>query len=209
MTAIKALKIVLLWGITFALIGGVIGATLGTFAPEYYRSVFHAGRSRDFHPLQVGIGMGVTQGLAIGVALALGVLALLVWRESRHGGSGTSSESKVTTSGLRGWWRSALWGGVTCLSVLVFSFAAFILGGVLGQVALYQTWTEQKLERVATILDTQEFPNVHSNHTSDAQVYLSGTVRNQAKRQALHEKLVFTFGSEDAEEMLSRVEVGH
>lgn len=64
MTAKKALVIVVLWGVTFASIGGVIGATLGTVAPDYYRSIFRDGHSPHFNPFQVGLGLGVTQGLA-------------------------------------------------------------------------------------------------------------------------------------------------
>ncbi len=55
MTAKKALIIVVLWGVTFASIGGVIGATLGKVAPSYYRSIFRDGHLPHFIPLQVNL----------------------------------------------------------------------------------------------------------------------------------------------------------
>lgn len=76
MTARRGLGIVLVYGATFASIGGIIGALLGTVAPGYYRSMFRGGHAPDFHPTQVGVGLGVTQGLALRVVTALGVAGI-------------------------------------------------------------------------------------------------------------------------------------
>jgi hypothetical protein len=129
MTARKALEIVLLWGVTFAFIGGL----LGTLAPDYYRSIFHGGHSPDFNPLQVGIGLGVTQGLASGVVVALGVLTLLAWRELRTENTGNTDHSARAGRVRRSWVRLALWGVATSIAVIVFSTVAFVVGGIVGQ----------------------------------------------------------------------------
>jgi hypothetical protein len=39
MTAVNALKIVILWAIAFAAVGAGLGGTLGLLTPDYYRSV--------------------------------------------------------------------------------------------------------------------------------------------------------------------------
>lgn len=46
--------------------GAGIGWVLGTFAPGYYRTVFRCGDSPEFNPVQVGVGLGLTQGLGPG-----------------------------------------------------------------------------------------------------------------------------------------------
>lgn len=69
----------LLWtiGAVFgsAFVGGTIGlglgAALGTFSPGYYRSVFSIGDSRNFDPLAVGIGHGLTLGVVFGAIVGL------------------------------------------------------------------------------------------------------------------------------------------
>lgn len=207
MTARKALLMVLFWGVTFASVGGVIGATLGTVAPDYYRSVFRDGHAANFNPFQVGIGLGVTQGLACGVAMALGVLALLAWRDHRSEYGGSISHSADEVRGPRRWSRTAFWGVATALSVVILSSVAFVLGGIIGQHQLYQLWTDRKLDKIAIVLESHEFPDVTANYSSAAQVYLVGTVKDDAARQSLHDKLVLAFGSEEADEMTWRVDV--
>ena len=68
-------------------------------------------------------------------------------------------------------------------------------------------WTESKLDKVATILKTEEFTNVQSDYTSEAQVYLNGTVKDDLSHNSLREKLVAVFGVEEAEWMIRLVEV--
>src|SRR5204862_2257768 len=55
-----------------AAIGCLIGIGIGTFAPEYYRFLFRAGPTSDFHPATVGGSMGLIQGG--GVGLGVGIL---------------------------------------------------------------------------------------------------------------------------------------
>ena len=69
------------------LIGGifglVIGASLGTLLPSYYQSVFANGGSPEFDPVAVGIGQGLTQGIAGGAAIGLLLVAMYYWYRSR------------------------------------------------------------------------------------------------------------------------------
>lgn len=208
MTAKNALGIVLLWGVTFAVVGGLIGATLGLVAPEYYRSVLRDGHSPNFNPLQVGIGLGVTQGLASGVAIALGVIALLVWRETRSTPSDSNDPTANAERPMRSWWRLAFWGAATSLAIGVSCTVTFTLGAIVGQGQLYQAWTDRKLQTVAKILETNEFPQVQSDYSSAAQVYLTGEVQDEATRRTLRDKLVLAFGTEEAEQMLLGVKIG-
>ena len=63
--------------------GMLIGAALGAFVPNYYRSVFSNGDSSTFDPVAVGIGQGLTQGIGTGLAVGLALLAIHYWRQTR------------------------------------------------------------------------------------------------------------------------------
>jgi len=180
---------------------------IGAGAPEYYRSVFRGGHSSDFNPLQVGIGLGATQGIAAGLAIAIIVLALLAWRDI--GSARPTIDSDTPTKGLRSpsWLVHVLWGVATAMSVLIISAATFIVGGFAGQQQLYQAWTERKLVRLAAVLQSKEFEGVEADYSSAAQVYSTGKIKDNAARGSLHDKLVVTFGAEEAHEMIWRVEV--
>ena len=67
----------------FAIIGGFLGYVLGEFAPDYYRSVF-ARTDSDFNSVQVGLGLGMTQGAAAGAFMGFGLVALAAWFDSRR-----------------------------------------------------------------------------------------------------------------------------
>jgi len=87
MSAPKALSIVLVATLAFAAIGTVIGVGLGTLCPDYYRTVFRGGDSPNFNPIQVGIGLGITQGVAAGAVIGIVILGVLVWAEARKASS--------------------------------------------------------------------------------------------------------------------------
>ena len=63
--------------------GAAIGAALGVFLPDYYRSVFSGGDSPHFNPVAVGIGQGLTQGLAAGLLGGIGLVAVHYWYRLR------------------------------------------------------------------------------------------------------------------------------
>jgi hypothetical protein len=207
MTVKTSLVTVLLWGIAFACVGAAIGATIGTLAPEYYRSVFRHGDSPNFNPLQVGIGLGATQGIASGAAISIVVLALLAWRDVRAARATTGKDCPNNSHVSRSWTVHALWGVVTTMSVILVAAVAFVLGGIMGQQQLYQSWTDRKLDKLATILESDEFKGVEADYSSAAQVYLTGTIKDSATRDALRNQLVVTFGTDEADEMIWRVDV--
>lgn len=207
MTPQTALRTVLLWGISFACVGSAFGAAIGRFAPGYYQSIFRDGHSPEFNTLEVGVGLGATQGLASGLAISIIVLALLAWRDIRCARPARNRLAPIERLQSRTWSVHVLWGVVTALSVAIMSTATFFLGGLLGQQQLYQSWTQRKLDRLATILESDEFDGVEADYSSAAQVYLTGTIKDDAARGSLHDQLVVTFGTEEADEMIWRVDV--
>jgi hypothetical protein len=72
------------FGAGFAVAGTLVGYGLGTFLPGYYRGVFLGGRQPDFNPVDVGIGLGCSEGLMLGVVVGLVVVVVLAWCRSRR-----------------------------------------------------------------------------------------------------------------------------
>lgn len=83
MTVRETLTILFSTTIGFTLLGGVIGYSLGRFLPDYYRSVFIAGRFPDFDPLATGIGLGVTQGVTAGAVIGTLLIFILAWYRAK------------------------------------------------------------------------------------------------------------------------------
>jgi len=71
-------------GLAFALIGGLIGYAMGTFAPDYYRVVFHNPPQGDLNPAHAGLGLGLTQGLVAGLVVGLVIVVTVEWYKSRQ-----------------------------------------------------------------------------------------------------------------------------
>lgn len=207
MTARKAFAIVVFWSLVGGLLGGTMGAMLGWFAPDYYRAVLRNSVDGQLNPVQVGIGLGVTQGLAVGLGVALSGLAFVTWREQRSICDNATQDPVCQIRRPRRWVRFALWGAGICLTIVMFTTVAFTYGGIVGQQLLYARWTDEKLEKIAATLDTENFPNVRAEYSSAAQVYLTGTVTDEARLASLRDKLVLAFGTDEAEEMLWRVDV--
>jgi hypothetical protein len=115
--------------------GGLIGWALGVFNPGYYRGVVIGGSRPDFNAIDVGIGLGSSQGLILGALLgALGVVAL-AWRGSRAGvpsaprnspcGGHILQESTSESSASHPDRRPAIWRGITIGLVVGVAWAAF------------------------------------------------------------------------------------
>ena len=67
----RGFLIVLCSGAVGALLGLVFGSLLGSVAPDYYRAVFG---NPNLNPIQVGVGLGLTQGLGTGIVVGCVVL---------------------------------------------------------------------------------------------------------------------------------------
>lgn len=64
-------------------LGLLVGAALGQFLPDYYRSVIPGGNQPDFQPLAVGIGLGLSQGCGLGALCGVGLAGLQFWFRAR------------------------------------------------------------------------------------------------------------------------------
>src|SRR5436190_1968579 len=80
MNRARSLITVVVSSLVFSFLGGVAGFALGTFAPGYYRGVFASGSDPTFKPVEVGLGLGISQGL-MGGAL-IGVLLVFAHEQS-------------------------------------------------------------------------------------------------------------------------------
>lgn len=83
MTVARGFMITIVSGIACSLMGGLLGYALGMFAPDYYRTVFHIPPGVALDPAQAGLGLGVTQGLAVGLFIGLVVVVAVAWYNSR------------------------------------------------------------------------------------------------------------------------------
>src|SRR5262249_3197484 len=79
----RSVAVVALWGVVFAFGGTLIGYLLGVFAPGYYQTVVGGGRQQDFKPVDVGIGLGCSEGLMLGVVVGTVTALVVAWREWR------------------------------------------------------------------------------------------------------------------------------
>ena len=83
-TARQATGIIVKSGLGFALGGALLGCLLGVLVPGYYRAVFGSANDPTFSPLQVGFGLGLTQGLGTGLVLgAVIVVAIAISHRRR------------------------------------------------------------------------------------------------------------------------------
>ncbi len=83
-SCVQALLIIAAFAIGFAAVGTLVGYGLGRFVPGYYRGVFSEGLRPDFNPLDVGIGLGCSEGLLFGAVVGTAVVIVLTWRRSRR-----------------------------------------------------------------------------------------------------------------------------
>lgn len=81
MTITKAILAVLICMIIGAIIGGSVGFLIGYFTPHALAIQFRLGN--DFNPVQVGVGIGIPQGLMLGSAVGVALVAIISWREVR------------------------------------------------------------------------------------------------------------------------------
>ena len=79
MTVVRGFALIIASGVAFATCGGALGYTLAWIAPAYYRGVFQGGDAPEFDPVQVGIGLGISQGAIAGLVVgSVVVLAVAI-----------------------------------------------------------------------------------------------------------------------------------
>jgi hypothetical protein len=84
MTIVRGFAVVIASAVVGALAGVGVGYSLGAVAPAYYRGVFPNGNSPEFDPVQVGIGLGLTQGAVAGLVVGCVVVLAVAWYNSRR-----------------------------------------------------------------------------------------------------------------------------
>jgi len=83
LTLFSATMYVVLTGGAGSLLGGTLGALMGTVAPDYYRAVFPHLNGPNFHPTAMGLALGAVQGLGGGIAVGFIILLIYVWYLTR------------------------------------------------------------------------------------------------------------------------------
>jgi hypothetical protein len=79
----RAITAVFVCTLLFSGLGGAAGFLLGKLMPGYYRAVFRSGDAPFFDPVQVGLGLGVTQGMVAGAVIGLALVGLVAWHAAR------------------------------------------------------------------------------------------------------------------------------
>lgn len=207
MTAKNAFLTVLLSIVGCAFLGG-LGSLLVHFAlPNYYATVFRLKEPSTLDPFVLGINLGLSQGAAVGIVFALGVLALAAYRESHTQKKEDLNQHIQTSSTTRSWKGILLWISATLVLVVIFSTITFVLGAIIAEQQNYQRQTLEKLEKLDIILETSTYPDLETDFSSAAQVYLTGTVPNKETHSVLFQQLVQVFGTEEAEKIIRLVDV--
>ncbi len=94
MTIARGFSITILSGFAFGVMGTLAGYLLGVIAPDYYRTVFRIPPDMSINLVQAGMGLGATQGVAIGLVVGLVIVVTVAWYNSRMEakGAGRSGE---------------------------------------------------------------------------------------------------------------------
>lgn len=210
MSVARGLAIIVACGVGFGAAGGLLGFALGTGAPGYYRTVFRAGDDPAFNPVQVGLGLGVTQGLIGGLVIgSVAVLAEALSRPTRpEGGPAGLAADRVDSGDARPSRVRRALGVVAVLAAIGGGgVVSFVAGGLVGQEQLYRRGSDTKLARIRPVLRDPEFSGVNAEPTSDGEVFLVGKVGSRRTYEALEERMRFLFGDEAARFLMGGVEV--
>jgi hypothetical protein len=84
MNALKALATVVATAVIFGLAGTGVGVFLGKAAPSFYRQTVVIRDPESFDPVELGIGLGLTNGLIWGLVIGTLIVAVLAWKETRR-----------------------------------------------------------------------------------------------------------------------------
>lgn len=64
-------------------LGGLMGYLIGRFAPGAYSAFFPPRHGQEIDPIQVGLGLGIPQGMLVGVAIGIIIVVIVTWYEIR------------------------------------------------------------------------------------------------------------------------------
>ena len=182
-----------------AIIGAGLGYGLGTLAPDYYRSLL-GGWSPGFDPVSVGVGLGLTQGMAGGVVVGLAVVALLCWRETRlQRGSAqplqAGSQPAKSRSVVR--WLLLVTG---LLLSFGFCLSSGVIVGLLGgeRGAYHRRYLQERAAVEPALAGDPAFAEVQVGERSDGGVYLLGEVPTPADMERLGAVVTHAIGERRA-----------
>jgi len=195
------------------LLAGAIGASLGygvgTLAPSYYRGLFYSGREEWFDPVSVGVGLGLSQGTAVGVVVGLAVVALLCWRDTRfQRGTGPPPQPDGQVAPVGSATRRLL---LITGSLLVLGFclsSGVVVGRLLGEGGAYHRRYLEEREALAPALAADPaFAGVEIREQSKGGMYLRGDVSTPADLERLRGITVRAVGEARAKEVMRSVRV--
>lgn len=79
----RGAALIILSTVLMGLCGLGIGASMGILMPDYYRAMFRPGSIPPLDPVQVGAGLGLSQGLIGGLIIGCVLTISVAWYESR------------------------------------------------------------------------------------------------------------------------------
>ena len=88
MTILRAFAITIASGLAFGIAGALIGFGVGTWLPDFYRTVFRIPREMAVDPAQIGLALGLVNGLLFGVGVGLIIVVVVTWYNARTFGRG-------------------------------------------------------------------------------------------------------------------------
>ena len=92
MNVFKALATVVGTAVGFGIAGTGIGAFLGNFTPAFFRNVLPFRDPETFDPMELGVGLGLVNGLIWGMVIGILIVAILSWKEVRLAQCGNNGE---------------------------------------------------------------------------------------------------------------------
>lgn len=210
MSVTRGLVIIVACGMGFGAAGGLLGLALGVGAPAYYRGVFGRGNEPSFSPVQVGLGLGTTQGLIIGVAVGA-VVVIAGSMENRFIHKADLDEIAVGRADRDrprpSWIRRVLALLVVLAATGAGGAVGFVIGAVVGQVELYGLIAEAKAAKVRPVLGELKLTGIRIEPSSVGDIFLWGQVGSPRARAALEGRMRCLFGEDQARSMMQGVEV--
>jgi hypothetical protein len=212
-SAVRAIVIIIACGVCFGAAGGLLGLTLAVAAPSYYRGIFRAASQPDFSPVEVGLGLGTTQGLIAGLIVgSVVVLSVAISDPRPRAIEYVEDKAARTETRLpwRTWIRRALLLAAIASGIFCGWGVGFVVGQLSGRASLYRYLATEKVARIRPVLREGGFGSVTAEVEEDphaTEVFLRGHVTSKQARESLEGRLRSLFGDEEARMMASTIEV--